>query len=252
VGCNIALGSRVKGIAMTNTCWAGRLKRAAWVGTFGLAILLACVPGRAWAQDDDDGDEKSIFNMDQWLAKGIMGALGLKDGTEAGIDYHERSPLVVPSNNNLPPPEASGKPANPAWPVDPDEKRRREAIAARKKATKVYEDDEEQRALMPHELNPAGRTATRNPNATTDTASSDRGNLLPSQLGYGGGLFSLRSLGFGSQQDEVGTFTKEPPRETLAEPPAGYQTPSAAEPYGVTKRVENKLVKPDRAVGTME
>ncbi|MBO0756448.1 MAG: hypothetical protein J2P54_11340, partial [Bradyrhizobiaceae bacterium] len=39
---------------------------------------------------------------------------------------------------------------------------------------------------------------------------------------------------FGSQPESA-TFTKEPPRETLTEPPAGYRTPAPNEPYGVNK-----------------
>jgi hypothetical protein len=61
-------------------------------------------------------------------------------------------------------------------------------------------------------------------------------------MGYFGGLFSGRAWGFGSgfsgYKDETGTFTSEPQRSQLTEPPPGYQTPSGAQPYGVTRRVE--------------
>jgi hypothetical protein len=36
--------------------------------------------------------------------------------------------------------------------------------------------------------------------------------------------------------EEVGKFNGEPPRASLADPPAGYLTPSPAAPYGVTPR----------------
>jgi hypothetical protein len=100
---------------------------------------------------------------------------------------------------------------------------------------------------MPHELDRTGSTGSTG----TSVAPGNDGNFLPSQLGYIGGLFSMKSLGFGSR-DEVGTFTQEPARDTLADPPAGYQTPSPSQPYGVTTRVERKVVKPDRAVGDMD
>ena len=72
--------------------------------------------------------------------------------------------------------------------------------------------------------------------------------VAPSELGYFGGLFSGRAWGFGRPyQDETGTFTSEPPRRQLTEPPPGYQTPSAAQPYGVTRRIE----RTPRASGTI-
>ena len=41
----------------------------------------------------------------------------------AGIDYRERSPLVIPPTLDLPPPEAADAAArNPAWPRDPERK----------------------------------------------------------------------------------------------------------------------------------
>jgi hypothetical protein len=80
---------------------------------------------------------------------------------------------------------------------------------------------------------------------------ADGSAVLPSQLGYFGGLFSWSSFGFGLVQpkEEVGTFTREPPRAALTAPPVGYQTPSPAAPYGVTKRNEyGPASKPDLAV----
>ena len=36
-------------------------------------------------------------------------------------------------------------------------------------------------------------------------------------------------------KEEYGTFTSEPPRSSLTEPPPGYRTPSPTQPYGVGK-----------------
>ena len=51
---------------------------------------------------------------------------------------------------------------------------------------------------------------------------------------------------------EVGTFTTEPPRTSLIAPPAGYQTPSPAQPYGFVKRPEYQkpMKTEDLVVGT--
>jgi hypothetical protein len=208
----------------------------------GLTVLVVCAPGSARAQDDE---EDSIWNLNERVVKGFMGALGLRDGSEPELDYRERSPLVVPPTRNLPPPEAAAAPANPAWPVDPDQKRRRDARAkSRAYATGTNEDS---RPLSPSELNPAGATAARRTGGPSSGGNDHQ--MLPSELGYGGGLFSLKALGFGSQSDEVGTFKQEPPRTSLSAPPSGYQTPSPTEPYGVTKRIERKVTPYDGAVG---
>jgi hypothetical protein len=35
------------------------------------------------------------------------------------------------------------------------------------------------------------------------------------------------------KKEEYGTFTGEPPRASLTDPPPGYQTPSPDQPYGI-------------------
>ena len=55
--------------------------------------------------------------------------------------------------------------------------------------------------------------------------------MRPSELGsknFFSGIFSSFS-----DKEETGTFTGEPVRENLTAPPAGYQTPSPAQPYGL-------------------
>ena len=58
----------------------------------------------------------------------------------------------------------------------------------------------------------------------------------PDELGYKGGLFN--SLFKDNSKPEVATFGGEPARNDLTKPPPGYQTPSAAHPYGLTPRKE--------------
>ena len=52
----------------------------------------------------------------------FLTTLGLKNpfAAQYGINYSERSPLVVPPTRDLPPPEAAGPPPTPNWPKDPD------------------------------------------------------------------------------------------------------------------------------------
>ena len=229
---------------MTTSVGTGRLGRAASATALGLVLLATCVQTSARAADDED-NSPSIWNLDQRLWNGFMSAMGLRNGTEVGIDYRERSPLVVPPQNTLPPPETT--PArNAAWPVDPESKRRQEAAKTKPRSVRGWDPDFEGRNLSPSELGPRGA-----PRATASTQSNaGNGNIgdavPPSQLGYFGGLFSSAGFGFGllKSDTEVGTFTSEPPRTSLTAPPAGYQTPSPAQPYGVTKRIE--AAKPDK------
>ena len=167
-------------------------------------------------------------------------------GDEPPIEYRERSPLVVPPTRELPPPQANAAPRNPAWPVDPDVKRAKDNADARKKrSTKWYEEEERSRPLTPDELNPPGTRQTTTAStggAPADARPGDR--LLPSELGYSGGLFSWEGFGFGAKKPEIGTFTQEPPRSDLTAPPVGYQTPSAAQPYGTSPRIEYGKAQP--------
>jgi hypothetical protein len=232
---------------LTNSGWTRRARRIAFAGALGLAVLAALIPAAAQAQDDEDDDKKSGWNFDKKLLNDLMRNLGLRNGNESQIEYRERSPLVIPPSRNLPPPEQAGAGRNAAWPVDPDVKRKKEA-AAKRKERKGYDPDYEGRNLTPSELNPAGVNRSASRPGSPDSMGNDGKPMQPSELGYFGGLFS--SFGGGSK-DEVANFDHEPPRTNLTAPPSGYQTPSAAQPYGITKK-DNKLsVTPyDPAVGS--
>ncbi|MGA8079747.1 MAG: hypothetical protein WB868_20430, partial [Xanthobacteraceae bacterium] len=52
------------------------------------------------------------------------------------------------------------------------------------------------------------------------------------------------------KQEDYGTFTGEPPRVSLSDPPPGYQTPSPNQPYGVVP--ERKVYKPPTLGERME
>ena len=124
-------------------------------------------------------------------------------------------------------------------------------MAIKKKPGNTHIDDEDyqSRALSPSEVNGSG-PATGSP-GRGNTGSGEGKNETPSQLGYFGGLFSWNGL-WGGQKEEYGTFTREPTRESLTAPPVGYQTPSAAQPYGMTKDKTRQKVTPlDPAVGQL-
>jgi hypothetical protein len=205
----------------------------------GVGLLLASAAARA---EDPDDEEKTF---EEKIIEGIMKGIGGTNMDNTGIDYRERSPLVVPPKLDLPPPAASADVKAPNWPKDPDEARRKAAIAARKKANK--DPMEASRILSPSELN-AGRTAAGTSGGTRGSDSAVPGGdpgqkaiLSPSELGFEGRFSSL----FGGNKAEMKEFKAEPPRESLTQPPPGYQTPSSGFAYGTgPKESLNKEYNP--------
>ena len=198
--------------------------RALRLAIVALGVGLVMMAGAAKAQDDDEDDK----TFEEKIIEGIMTGIGGTNMENRGIEYRERSPLVVPPRLDLPPPETvKGEIKDANWPKDPDEARRKAAIAARKKAKP--DPIQAGRALSPSELD-VGRTAApaRTNNDPLQPGVSTNPTLSPSQLGYTGGLRGL----FGGNKVETAPFKGEPTRETLTQPPAGYQTPSPNFAYG--------------------
>ena len=190
--------------------------------------------GAARAGDDDEDDK----TFEEKIIDGIMKGMGATNMDDSSIDYRERSPLVVPPKLDLPAPAsaAAEKPA-PNWPKDPDEARRKAAIAARKKEKNDHRDAftasrDAARVLSPSELN-SGRTTGKSDVRGSDSLQPGgdpgaRAVLSPSQLGYEGGFMGM----FKGNKSETAEFKGEPTRESLTQPPAGYQTPSPNFAYG--------------------
>jgi hypothetical protein len=211
-----------------------RLFRATLGVALGVAILVGCAGTGARAAEEEDDDTP----LDTKIFQNILQAIGLRRGEGANIEYRERSPLVVPPNRNLPPPDSNTAAAkNPTWPTDPEVKRRKEAKATRNTPEKPGDSVmESSRPLRPDELRgsgaPAGSASQADNNKTTPIRDPSA-PLKPSELGYKGGLFS--SIFNPAKDEEYTTFTGETPRTSLIEPPAGYRTPSPSQPYGVGK-----------------
>jgi hypothetical protein len=209
------------------------VSRAAFGCLLGAALLAPGTPARAGDSDDVPLDTKII--------RGILEGIGLRrDGSEA-ISYGERAPLVLPPSHNLPPPENSGAALanNPAWPVDPDVKRRKEEAAQERKSNLTPEQTllREQSVLRPDELTPGPKPRKplrQSAGGSYESSPYGYGSALPpDKLGSKGNIFSRM---FAPDKDEsMGSFTSEPPRAALTEPPSGYQTPSPEQPYGISK-----------------
>ena len=214
------------------------LQRALRLAVVALGIGVVMTAGAARAQDDEEDDK----TFEEKIIEGIMAGIGGTNMENRGIDYRERSPLVVPPRLDLPAPAAASADVKAKnWPKDPDEARRKAAIAARKKENK--DPREAARILTPSEL-AVGKTAgtPRTSNDPVQPGNSYTNPILsPSQLGYNGGLSGL----FGGSKAEIAPFKGEPSRESLTQPPSGYQTPSPNFAYGTgPKESLNKEYNP--------
>jgi hypothetical protein len=224
----------MKGIAMLHH-GVRRWRKASALAV--VVIALACASlGNARAAEDEDEDVPA----DTKFLRGFMSVLGLqRDGT--GIEYRERAPLVVPPSRDLPAPQTESVTArNPAWPKDPD--RRKQAAAAEKAKLNGDRPTEEGRPLRPDELNVKGGAVT-SPGKAAQSAEESARPMSPDQLGASTQKFFEKMWGYvGPARPEATPFTGEPPRTTMTAPPAGYQTPSAGQPYGVdpTRREAQK------------
>jgi type IV secretory pathway VirB10-like protein len=182
--------------------------RALRLAAIGLGIGLVMTVSAARAGDD----EEDTRTFSQKFVDGVKAGFTITNMDSKGIDYRERSPLVVPPQLDLPPPAAAAREVNaPNWPKDPDEKRRKAALAARKKTL----------TNSTHELTPAEAEAAR-----ASLAAS--GQPQPQQS-----LTEKMNNYLGGTKPEVGQFKGEPERETLTQPPPGYQIPSPNYAYGV-------------------
>jgi hypothetical protein len=175
-------------------------------------------------------------------ADSIFKMMGINIGIENQIDYHERPPLVVPPNNQLPPPQPPGSAQTQNWPADLDAARKKD-LEKRKKLDQTFDYDQFTRPLPPSQVGPAGGVAPSPPPSTTASVSGTSGSggdmtatAKPSELGSPGGFFSFfKGGGSSSSEQKQPAFTGEKPRQSLLDPPVGYRTPSASQPYGEPK-----------------
>jgi hypothetical protein len=198
------------------------MMRALRLAAIVLGIGLVMSANAARAEDDEDDS-----TFEEKIIKQIMTGIGGTNMENTGIEYRERSPLVIPPRSDLPPPAAAAAAPAPNWPKDPDIQKRKAAIAARKKDNK--DPREASRILTPSEL-AVGKTAAGGGSAGPDLPGNPGATaiLSPSQLGYEGGVMGF----FKGNKTESAPFKGEPTRDTLTMPPPGYQTPSPGYAYG--------------------
>jgi hypothetical protein len=200
---------------MKHTLWSNFARSLACTSL--AAILAVGIVNGARADDEEDDTP-----FEQKIIHKLLGGSG-------DIEYRERSPLVIPPGGaaTLPAPEAA-TPAEKAaaWPQDPDAKKGK--AAAPRRGPAIDADRESARNLRPDELRrgrKAGSSSASSGPAPTLSDNQSARALLPHEMGGGKTLFGL----LGNSEPE--TFTKEPERARLTEPPAGYRTPSPGQPY---------------------
>jgi hypothetical protein len=181
-------------------------------GGAALIALVVCAGGSARAGDDDVSSSTSVYDK-------ILQTIGV-DNSSPNIQYSERSPLVVPPTRDLPLPQANVPPPVADWPHDPDIARRAQAKAKEKPKPHPDYVIESSRPLRPDELHASGAPS----GGGTATANAD-GDVAPPKK-------SMFDFSF-FHKEQYATFTGEPDRTSLTDPPPGYQTPSPDQPYGI-------------------
>jgi hypothetical protein len=221
-----------------------RRAAAALLGAATLLCALSAAPAIAADDEEETFEERAI--------KYLLGGLGVDVGGRPDIDYRERSPLVLPNSMDLPPPDSGmGAAANPAWPQDPDVRRAKQANAKSSILDPLWsEEPPSHRRLGPDELRKGAKAGAGRPVQNERPGNDDLIGrpVSPDQLGYKGGIWGS-VFGHAPQQEQ---FTGEPTRNSLTQPPVGYQTPSPSHPYGISEKKGGTYSIPswlDRAVG---
>jgi hypothetical protein len=214
---------------MTSFSCNRKFSRVVLAATIGMAMVIGCAGSFAQAADDDD-DEL----LDVKIFRNIMKGLGFRRDEGNGIEYRERSPLVLPTSKELPRPESDAAAKKAAgWPDDADLKRVKQRKEAERKR-KPMDPGVDDKPLPPNKMTEGPAPATTGSKAGEAPGKSMEGSAAPStnaELGSKG----LTSM-FGSlwaPKEEYTPFTGEPARSSLIEPPPGYRTPSPSQPYGV-------------------
>jgi len=203
----------------------GKFSHIVLAAMIGVAVVAGCAGTSARAQDDD---EETSF--DAKIIQGILKAFGFRRDEQA-IEYRERPPLVLPPGKTPPPPEPRNLTNKTAgWPDDPDVKQAKQRKDAERNR-KAYVEGVDDRPLLPSEYGRAGPQSPSSRPTGTERSAEEKSN--PSSQAELGAKNIFNTLW--APTEEYKTFTGEPPRASLLDPPPGYRTPSPNQPFGVGK-----------------
>jgi hypothetical protein len=187
---------------------------------YALAAFLFITPVMA----DEDGTGM--------LAKNIMSGLGLIKETDP-IKYRERAPLVLPPNSNgnlsLPKPQASASETNAQWPKDNDQKK-----APKMVSNVTGQPASHGRKLTLEEMKASGRVFEGGTVNIDNAEGRSKNPTIGQNTLFKGGIMG---------KEERIEFKGEGNRTSLIQPPSGYRTPSANQPYGPVGTTNYKEIK---------
>ena len=216
---------------MTSFSSNRKFSRVVLAATIGMAMVIGCAGSFAQAADEDD-DEL----LDTKIFRGILKGLGLRKDEPTGIEYRERSPLVLPTEQGiaagrkLMPPQRR-QPAGRTIPTSSGSSsaRRRSANA------RVSQEGVDDKPLLPSQMTENAPARQRQQGRRSAGKISGRRRPRPAPMPNWAPRASptMFRLGFGRRRKNTSPFTGEPPRSSLTEPPPGYRTPSPTQPYGV-------------------
>ena len=162
-------------------------------------------------------------------------ALGPAARRRHGIKYRERSPLVLPNGSTncrrrrrtTSAAKDAGLAGRSRTSSGPRSSRRPSARSRRLNRRK------RSRPLRPSQLQSPGAAA---PRPRPDSGPGRHSNIRRPELATPNWAPRTSISSIWASKEEYVAFTGEPPRSSLTEPPAGYRTPSPAQPYGVGQK----------------
>jgi hypothetical protein len=138
---------------------------------------------------------------------------------EAAINYSELAPLVIPPSRTLEQPKSAAAVAeDPAWPKDPDEKKRRKKASADSRGPASNNTE-----LVPQQQLAAGRLTGGGVDQRSALKFEEDYKRMSNPVNP---KVLSRKGSFGPKEDPLVPGV-EPPRQTLVDPPQGYRAPSA-------------------------
>jgi hypothetical protein len=190
--------------------------------------VMVSAAGTAFAGDDEDEP-----TFEERVIKKVLRGIGLDVGQER-IEYRDRSPLVIPPNRDLPPPESATVADNPNWPKDPDRQPKKKPDSKANKSDSIVQANRDRATLSRAEMEKgrvagAGRVTEPGRDPIDNTSEYGGRPLSPEKLGTKK-WFDWNPFGAKAEQ---APFEREPERSSLTQPPPGYQTPSPNYPYGL-------------------
>ncbi len=154
---------------------------------------------------------------------------GLLSSKQKPIEYQPRAPLVMPQNDQLPPPSDTAAVTSPDWPVDPKDT----AVASAAKDDNPYDDvtvADYQRTRPLAELQPKKKlTPPKN-----DRMSDRQEYYRLARQGRGEGE------AFGKALADSKGYSNSQERRYLTDPPLTYRAPADTAPSGAATGVKKR------------